>query len=82
MLFVDFGPQTGGNGLSHPAPDPLLLVTKAGTVWGRMTSFQLLASAEEPTDEEDSLERLAEEAWLAKFGSRPAPPVPTVISVS
>ena len=62
----------------------VFVAAKAANVFGRMTNVQFLAGAE-PRDEgedEDSLDRLAEERWLAEYRSQPAPPIPEVVSVS
>lgn len=66
----------------HPAPDPLLLLAKAATVWGKMVGVTLLAGGKPEEDEEDSdsLDEVAEEDFLERFRSSSSE-IPKVISV-
>ena len=66
----------------HPAPDPLLLLAKAATVWGKMVGVTLLVGGKPEEDEEDSdsLDEVAEEDFLERFRSSSSE-IPKVISL-
>ena len=83
VLFVTLGSLQEVPKDLHPAPDPLLLFSKAATIWGKMTNFSMIANeitAEDDEDEEDSLDEVAEEALYRKYHK--APPIPMEISVA
>lgn len=79
VLFVDFGilDQAG----THPAPDPVLLLSKAANVWGTMTGFTILANGQLADDEDcESMDEAAEEDFCMSFRNS-ALPIPKEISV-
>jgi hypothetical protein len=59
VQFYDHGSTIG-----HPAPDPLLLAVRAAVVWSWRNGQKLLAAGEIP-EEEDELDTLAHEQYLA-----------------
>jgi len=84
VLFVKFGSLQEVPKDLHPAPDPELLLSKAATIWGKMTNFAMIAngSVTDDEEEEDSLDEVAEEAFYEKYHrNSSAPPIPMEISV-
>ena len=55
----------------HPAPDPLLLVVKAATVWGQMTNHPLLANGSEPDSNMTEGDYIAEAAYCDSVFGEP-----------
>ncbi|CAB9515402.1 expressed unknown protein [Seminavis robusta] len=83
VLFVKFGSLQEVPKDLHPAPDPELLLSKAATIWGKMTNFATIAngSMADDEEEEDSLDEVAEEVFYEKYRNSSAPPIPMEISV-
>jgi hypothetical protein len=71
VRMVEFASADGASSSiagRHPAPDPLLLAVRAAVNWSARHDQRLLPTAAEPKDnddEDDELDRLAEQEFLA-----------------